>query len=209
MESGCLALTRKYQHLHFAKPIRKRFRLLPGNGIYRDLHVNLRLRSQEHSVYPAKRHRCHCIVESRWKSRSCGDPGEVKNARREGEIFTFTSRVTYHCDPGYELVGRANRYCESKGEWSGVLPSCRPVECPIPRDVPSGRAVYTTTTYQSVARYECLNGYRLVGPEIRVCEANKQWEGEEPYCEGKCRTVCRAVRASKQLDAWVNGSTLI
>ncbi|KAF8794983.1 Protein lev-9 like protein [Argiope bruennichi] len=115
--------------------------------------------------------------------RSCGDPGEVKNARREGEIFTFTSRVTYHCDPGYELVGRANRYCESKGEWSGVLPSCRPVECPIPRDVPSGRAVYTTTTYQSVARYECLNGYRLVGPEIRVCEANKQWEGEEPYCE--------------------------
>ncbi|GFR23962.1 sushi, von Willebrand factor type A, EGF and pentraxin domain-containing protein 1 [Trichonephila clavata] len=57
------------------------------------------------------------------------------------------------------------------------------VECPQPRDVPSGRAVYTTTTYQSVARYECLNGYRLVGPEIRVCEANKQWEGDEPYCE--------------------------
>ncbi|GFY59685.1 sushi, von Willebrand factor type A, EGF and pentraxin domain-containing protein 1 [Trichonephila inaurata madagascariensis] len=115
--------------------------------------------------------------------RSCDDPGEVPNARREGDIFTFTSRVTYHCDPGYELVGRANRYCESKGEWSGVLPSCRPVECPQPRDVPSGRAVYTTTTYQSVARYECLNGYRLVGPEIRVCEANKQWEGDEPYCE--------------------------
>ncbi|XP_054715425.1 sushi, von Willebrand factor type A, EGF and pentraxin domain-containing protein 1-like [Uloborus diversus] len=115
--------------------------------------------------------------------RSCDHPGEIENGRREGDIFTFTSRVTYHCDPGYELVGRANRYCQSKGEWSGVLPSCRPVQCLQPKDVNNGRVVYSAMTYKSVARYECLFGYRLVGPTTRICETNKQWEGEEPYCE--------------------------
>ncbi|KAG8189218.1 hypothetical protein JTE90_013750 [Oedothorax gibbosus] len=115
--------------------------------------------------------------------RSCEHPGEVENARREGDIFTFTSRVTYHCEPGYELVGRANRYCESKGEWSGVLPSCRPVQCPLPREVVNGHVEYTTSTYKSVATYTCLYGYKLVGPKKRTCEAEKQWEGEEPLCE--------------------------
>nr|XP_042910927.1 sushi, von Willebrand factor type A, EGF and pentraxin domain-containing protein 1 [Parasteatoda tepidariorum] len=121
--------------------------------------------------------------ECRQKARSCDHPGEIENGWREGEIFTFTSRVTYHCNAGYELVGRANRYCETKGEWSGLLPSCRPVQCPLPIDVTNGRVDYTTSTYKSVARYECLYGYRIVGPVTRTCEANKKWEGEEPYCE--------------------------
>ncbi|GIY82546.1 protein lev-9 [Caerostris extrusa] len=104
---------------------------------------------------------------------------EVKNARREGDIFTFTSRVTYHCEPGYELVGRANRYCESRESGVEYCPLVDPSSAPN-REMSPTAGLSTTTTYQSVARYECLNGYRLVGPEIRVCEANKQWEGEEP-----------------------------
>ncbi|RWS31979.1 hypothetical protein B4U80_04838 [Leptotrombidium deliense] len=40
---------------------------------------------------------------------------------KEMEICT----LTYQCNEGYELVGRANRYCQSNGQWSGVLPSCR------------------------------------------------------------------------------------
>jgi hypothetical protein len=58
-------------------------------------------------------------------AKSCGHPGDIDNGFRDGIAHTFTSRVTYSCNDGYELVGRANRYCQSNGQWSGVLPSCR------------------------------------------------------------------------------------
>ena len=58
-------------------------------------------------------------------AKSCGHPGDIENGFRDGTAHTFTSRITYGCNDGYELVGRANRYCQSNGQWSGVLPSCR------------------------------------------------------------------------------------
>ena len=58
-------------------------------------------------------------------AKSCGHPGDIENGVRDGLAHTFTSRITYNCNDGYELVGRANRYCQSNGQWSGVLPSCR------------------------------------------------------------------------------------
>lgn len=34
-------------------------------------------------------------------------------------------QVTYHCSPGFDLVGRANRYCQADGTWTPVeLPIC-------------------------------------------------------------------------------------
>jgi hypothetical protein len=58
-------------------------------------------------------------------AKSCGNPGDIKNGVKEGVVFSFTSKVTYTCDEGYELIGRANRYCQSNGQWSGVTPSCQ------------------------------------------------------------------------------------
>jgi hypothetical protein len=59
-----------------------------------------------------------------FKAQSCGPPDDVKNGHREGSVFTFTSKVTYHCNQGYQLDGPANRYCQSNGTWSGDAPSC-------------------------------------------------------------------------------------
>ncbi|XP_035229458.1 sushi, von Willebrand factor type A, EGF and pentraxin domain-containing protein 1-like isoform X2 [Stegodyphus dumicola] len=119
----------------------------------------------------------HCIP------RNCSPLGEIEHGRRDGNTFTFTSRVTYHCNVGYELVGRAHRYCQANGKWSAILPSCRPVQCPIPADPPNGRALYTSVSYNSVVKYECRYGYRLVGPATRTCNTSKQWEGSDPTCE--------------------------
>lgn len=34
-------------------------------------------------------------------------------------------QVTYHCSPGFDLVGRANRYCQADGTWTpSELPIC-------------------------------------------------------------------------------------
>lgn len=58
-------------------------------------------------------------------ARDCGAPGEINNGWRDpGYRFTYPTRVTYHCNEGYEMRGKGYRECEANGEWSGVLPSC-------------------------------------------------------------------------------------
>ena len=37
----------------------------------------------------------------------------------------------------------------------------------------------------AVATYTCSEGYSLVGDAMRTCQANGQWNGTEPTCEGK------------------------
>ena len=36
----------------------------------------------------------------------------------------YGSVATYICDPGYELVGAANRTCQDNGTWSDAAPVC-------------------------------------------------------------------------------------
>ncbi|XP_022257368.1 protein lev-9-like, partial [Limulus polyphemus] len=115
--------------------------------------------------------------------RNCGDPGYVRNGDRSGNIFTFSRSVVYFCYRGFELEGPSTRYCNASGLWSGVLPSCKPVQCPVPAAPPNGKAIFTTLAYNSVVKYECHHGYRLSGSVTRQCKYDKEWEGEEPSCE--------------------------
>ena len=41
------------------------------------------------------------------------------------------------------------------------------------------------TTFGSVANYSCDNGYELVGPSTRMCQANGSWSDTAPSCKGK------------------------
>ena len=40
------------------------------------------------------------------------------------ESTLFQAVATYTCNPGYELVGTAQRICSGEGIWSGVAPIC-------------------------------------------------------------------------------------
>ena len=41
------------------------------------------------------------------------------------------------------------------------------------------------TTYQSVARYICNEGYQLVGIPLVTCQEDEQWSGPSPTCMSK------------------------
>ena len=54
-----------------------------------------------------------------------------------------------------------------------------------PLDNPEGgRVVVRETTFGSTAFYSCLEGFNLVGPTSRVCQANGQWSAFAPTCRG-------------------------
>ena len=49
--------------------------------------------------------------------------------------------------------------------------------------------IFTSTTFGSIATYNCFPGYNLIGVEQRTCEANGEWSGEEPTCQSKRHTT--------------------
>ncbi|KAL0277452.1 UNVERIFIED_CONTAM: hypothetical protein PYX00_004721 [Menopon gallinae] len=122
--------------------------------------------------------------------RSCGAPMDISHGWHAGECYTLGCRVEYHCAEGYELVGRAERYCQADGTWSPrELPSCvlvTAVECPPPESPANGKAIYTSTSYNSVVSYECKYGFTLSGLQTRRCGADKKWTGLPPQCQAPC-----------------------
>ena len=55
----------------------------------------------------------------------CGDPGTVKNGRRDLSSTTFSNTVTYFCDDGFIMIGSSVRRCRRNGQWSGSIPECQ------------------------------------------------------------------------------------
>uniref|UniRef100_UPI00398EE43F sushi, von Willebrand factor type A, EGF and pentraxin domain-containing protein 1 n=1 Tax=Pristiophorus japonicus TaxID=55135 RepID=UPI00398EE43F len=92
------------------------------------------------------------------------------------------SAVQYGCNPGYELVGSATRYCTSSSEWNTVPPICQLVSCGAPSQITNGSMKGSNYTYMSVIFHECSAGFLLVGATRRTCQDNKEWDGEVPRC---------------------------
>ncbi|XP_049879785.1 uncharacterized protein LOC126376459 isoform X2 [Pectinophora gossypiella] len=119
--------------------------------------------------------------------RSCGEPGDVPHGWVTADCHTFGCRAVVQCGQGFELVGKAERYCQADGAWAPKeLPTCvlvTQVQCPPPEAPRHGKAVYTSCAYNSVVSYECKYGYRLVGDATRRCGADKKWSGTQPMCK--------------------------
>ncbi|XP_045540469.1 uncharacterized protein LOC106717941 [Papilio machaon] len=119
--------------------------------------------------------------------RSCGEPGDVPHGWVTADCHTFGCRAVVQCGQGFELVGKAERYCQADGAWAPKeLPTCvlvTQVQCPPPEAPRHGKAVYTSCAYNSVVSYECKYGYRLVGDATRRCGADKKWSGAQPMCK--------------------------
>ena len=54
----------------------------------------------------------------------------------------------------------------------------------------NGAVVFDANTVGSQANYSCSEGYILNGTTTRVCQADGQWSGSEPTCEGWGPTMC-------------------
>ena len=56
------------------------------------------------------------------------------------------------------------------------------IDCGFLPSPPNGNVELTETTFMSIAKYSCDEGFALVGNFIRVCLVNSQWSGDEPTC---------------------------
>eukprot|EP00058_Branchiostoma_floridae_P008085 XP_002593573.1 hypothetical protein BRAFLDRAFT_125152 [Branchiostoma floridae] len=118
---------------------------------------------------------------------SCGDPGVPANGQRQGSRFTFGSRVTFTCDEGYILIGTNQQQCMADGRWSpSSLPVCQvPTQqsCRDPGTPDHGTRNATNFLPGTVVRFQCQDGYHILGPTSLVCDpATLSWNGQPPTC---------------------------
>ena len=86
--------------------------------------------------------------------------------------------------------------CDVPGQWIfNIKGSKFSVVCPEVPNLINGNVVYTydvngVSPYHvgAIATHSCASGYRLDGPEVRICEkvgTNGVWSGETPTCKGE------------------------
>uniref|UniRef100_A0A4W5JWI9 Sushi domain-containing protein n=1 Tax=Hucho hucho TaxID=62062 RepID=A0A4W5JWI9_9TELE len=112
----------------------------------------------------------------------CGPPPEIANGIVDVQGLMYLSTALFSCKLGYTLVGNATVLCGESGLWIGGVPSCRPIECSVPKEIPNGKVAYTKLQFTHAVTYSCRRGYRLQGPETLKCLANGQWDQETPVC---------------------------
>ena len=121
--------------------------------------------------------------------------------------------ANYSCDVGYAMVGVALRICQSDGQFSGQQPVCQGewsslqsksikytplfdlfflnivIDCGEPLSVDDGSFNVTETTFQSMARYGCNEGFTLSGSQSRTCQADGTWSGTDPVCVAPTNSI--------------------
>ncbi|ETE67092.1 Sushi, von Willebrand factor type A, EGF and pentraxin domain-containing protein 1, partial [Ophiophagus hannah] len=112
---------------------------------------------------------------------NCGPPEDISHGFLNGSVFSFGEYIEYVCFPGYELQGNPVRQCQSNGLWSGRPSSCLLCECPIPT-IQNGIVIGNHFSCGKKIEFQCLEGFKLLGPSEITCEAIGRWSSGFPHC---------------------------
>lgn len=133
-----------------------------------------------------------CLETGKWEANlpeclavKCPQPSPIQygNTVLSSINLEYNSFVRYLCDTGYQIVGKETLTCEGDGTWSDEPPICQASACVAPEFILNGKFNYKDLNLGSVVRYECNEGYELVGLEVRRCLANLTWAGSDPTCK--------------------------
>ncbi|XP_047126957.1 sushi, von Willebrand factor type A, EGF and pentraxin domain-containing protein 1 isoform X1 [Hydra vulgaris] len=114
----------------------------------------------------------------------CGPVENTGNTRYEyvgGQ--KYNNIVKYSCVAGHCLEGSSVRRCQANGKWSDNAPKCISNSCCSPY-VPPHSKLYSDNSF-SPGEYvyiKCDQGYKSSGTELRICQKELVWSGEDTTC---------------------------
>ncbi|MEE6459030.1 hypothetical protein FKM82_000515 [Ascaphus truei] len=132
-----------------------------------------------------------CLVNGTWSKplplcteTRCEAPDQLENGRVEYKNLTVGSLVEYQCHNGYHLDGEPLAECTTIGNWSHLVPVCKPNPCPVPFVIPENAGLTETEFYvgQKVS-IKCQKGYQLQGQGVITCNADETWTNTRAKCE--------------------------
>ncbi|NXX49726.1 LYAM3 protein, partial [Tricholaema leucomelas] len=117
---------------------------------------------------------------------SAPDQGELNCSHLHGD-FTFGSTCVFSCQSGFVLTGLESHECTATGTWTGDIPLCKAVACPVLSAPDQGELncshLHEDFAFGSVCAFSCQMGFALKGPESLKCTATGTWTGDTPHCE--------------------------
>ncbi|XP_050162860.1 P-selectin-like [Myiozetetes cayanensis] len=126
---------------------------------------------------------------------SAPDWGELNCSHLHGN-FTFGSTCAFSCQTGFVLMGPEHRECTAMGTWTGDIPRCEAVTCPVLKAPDQGELncshLHRNFTFGSSCAFSCQKGFVLMGPDISECMATGTWSEDTPRCEA---TACPVISA--------------
>ncbi|XP_039627672.1 seizure 6-like protein isoform X3 [Polypterus senegalus] len=133
------------------------------------------------------------------RNDSCSDLPEIQNGWKTTSHMELVrgARVTYQCDPGYDIVGSETLICQWDLVWSSQPPFCEKIMyCTDPGQVEhssrtlSDPKLLVGTTIQ----YTCRPGYILEGSSMLTCYGRETgtpvWTSRLPLCVSEESVSC-------------------
>nr|XP_029131808.1 seizure 6-like protein isoform X3 [Labrus bergylta] len=133
------------------------------------------------------------------RNDSCADLPEIQNGWKTTSHIALVrgARITYQCDPGYDLVGRETLTCQLDLSWSSQPPFCEKIMyCSDPGHVEhstrslSDPKLLVGTTIQ----YSCNPGFILQGGATITCYGREPgtpvWTSRLPHCVTEDSVSC-------------------
>ncbi|XP_058874390.1 complement receptor type 2 isoform X1 [Acipenser ruthenus] len=131
---------------------------------------------------------CVSVSEPTETPLTCPAPGQIENGFNSGGRFTVGATINYTCNPGFELLGVSENYCQENQTWKHPEPTCRLVLCSPPLELSHGYLVAVQRKqYEAgeVIYYLCRKGFLLDGSNRVVCQSNGTWS-PTPFCRARC-----------------------
>uniref|UniRef100_A0A8C1V0E0 Seizure related 6 homolog (mouse)-like n=1 Tax=Cyprinus carpio TaxID=7962 RepID=A0A8C1V0E0_CYPCA len=125
------------------------------------------------------------------RNDSCPDLPEIQNGWKTTSHAALVrgARITYQCDPGYDLVGSETLTCQVDLSWNTQPPFCEKIMyCTDP-----GHVEHSTRTLSdpkllvgTTIQYSCIPGYILQGGATLTCYGREPgtpvWTSRLPHC---------------------------
>ncbi|XP_016302621.1 seizure 6-like protein [Sinocyclocheilus anshuiensis] len=130
---------------------------------------------------------------------SCPDLPEIQNGWKTTSHVALVrgARITYQCDPGYDLVGSETLICQVDLSWNTQPPFCEKIMyCTDP-----GHVEHSTRTLSdpkllvgTTIQYSCIPGYILQGGATLTCYGREPgtpvWTSRLPHCVSEESVSC-------------------
>ncbi|XP_062471852.1 seizure 6-like protein isoform X2 [Pezoporus occidentalis] len=133
------------------------------------------------------------------RNDSCSDLPEIQNGWKTTSHTELVrgAKITYQCDPGYDIVGSDTLTCQWDLSWSSDPPFCEKIMyCTDPGEVEhstrliSDPVLLVGTTIQ----YTCNPGFVLEGSSLLTCYSRETgtpiWTSRLPHCVSEELLAC-------------------
>ncbi|XP_015276762.1 PREDICTED: seizure 6-like protein [Gekko japonicus] len=133
------------------------------------------------------------------RNDSCSDLPEIQNGWKTTSHTELVreAKITYQCDPGYDIVGSDTLTCQWDLSWSSDPPFCEKIMyCTDPGEVEhstrliSDPVLLVGTTIQ----YTCNLGFVLEGSSLLTCYSRETgtpiWTSRLPHCVSEESLAC-------------------